>query len=232
MVMVLIGMLVVKKTMATSPMLQPILFLFVAIELGLVGFVIYNNVSGGGAGGSRLENYIRREEAKGFIAGKALSGKKILLVLNEGSGESKTIKDGLLKGLKANGCEVTIAEIKNNAPDGDIQIITHKEIDAVLVNHKDATLIAFYDTFPADFSRLSTSGKKEVQYLLFNSGSAEMKQLAKEIKNDKIAGLIVPRNDAKVKPSDPVEKDLQQAFDKRYILINKGNADANGEYFK
>ena len=223
MVLVLIGMLVIKKTMSTSPMLQPILFLCLAIEFGLVGFVVLKSCGGKS---NRLDNYIRREETKGFVAGKALSGKKVLLILTEGASESKVIKEGLIKGLKDNGCEVTVAEVKNNAPEGDIQIITHKDIDPLLAANADATLIAFYDTLPADYARMSTAGKKEVKYFLFNSGSADYKHIAKDIKGDKIVGIIIPNSKSKVKPSDPVERNLQEAFDKRYILVTKKNLDA------
>ena len=52
MILVLIGMLVVKKTMASSPMLQPMLFLCVALELGLVISVFYKQLSGGGSSGA------------------------------------------------------------------------------------------------------------------------------------------------------------------------------------
>ena len=231
MVMVLIAMLVVKKTMATSPMLQPVLFLCVAIELGLVGFVVYKNVSGSGNTG-RLANYIRREEAKGFAAGKALSGKKILLIMNEGAAESKVNKEGLFKGLKDNGCEIVVAEIKNTAPEGDIMVITYKDVDKVLANHQDAKIIAFYDTFPADYHRISTNGKKDVQYFLFSNGSADMKNIGKDIKDKKIIGIVVPRSNTKIKPSDPVERNLEQAFEKRYILVTAGNLDANKDLFK
>ena len=54
MILVLIGMLIVRKTMQSSPMLQPILFVCVALELGLVISVFYRTLGGAKSGVHRL----------------------------------------------------------------------------------------------------------------------------------------------------------------------------------
>ena len=94
MVLVLIGMLVVKKTMAASPMLQPVLFVCVALELGLVVFVFYKQLGKSSTGA--LERQFKIYHAKGFVAGEAIKAKasgKVLVVVNSGNyrGEKATV---------------------------------------------------------------------------------------------------------------------------------------------
>ena len=240
MVLVLVGMLVVKKTMANSPMLQPLLFLCVAVELGLVGFVVYSLVGGGGMSSdtkNRIEMQARREESKGFAAAKALpKGKKAALIVNPGNKENMFIKRLKAAFEKEYGGTLEVVELEfENMLDGSDITITAKDVDKVLAKVADAEFILFYDTFPVDYSKLSTKSKADVKYFLFGTGGADGARLAKEIKakNSKISGILLSRRNTKVKHSDPVEKDLQQAFDKRYIIITGANVDANfNEYFK
>ncbi|MBQ6352403.1 MAG: hypothetical protein IJJ28_03955, partial [Lentisphaeria bacterium] len=92
MAIVLIAMLICKKSMATSPMLQPILFLCVALELGGVIYVIYNNVGGGGSK-SIIKGQMAFYHSRGYVAAELLNkkapGKKILLIANPGWETSK-----------------------------------------------------------------------------------------------------------------------------------------------
>lgn len=227
MILLLIGMLVVKKTMASSPMLQPILFLCVALELGLVIFVFYNQLSGGGAATDALEKACRKEAAKAVVAGKKLksaaAGKKALLIMPNGSKESKQ-GQAFIKALTENYGQVTVDEPKAN-PESDIGI-TKKDIDEVLAKHKDAELVIFYNSLPEGYK----AEDKKV-YFLFDRGSGDGKQIKKDIESGKIIGIVLSQDKVTVKASDPVEKDPEEAFKKRYILIDKGNIGANAKYF-
>ena len=240
MILVLVGMLIVKKTMANSPMLQPLLFLCVAIELGLVGYVVYSLVGGGNMSSdtkNRIEMQARREASKGFAVGSMLpKGKKTALIVNPGNKENMFIKRLKEAFEKQYGGTLEIVELEfDNTLDGSDITITAKDVDKALAKVADAEIILFYDTFPADYNRLSTNGKANVKYFLFGTAGADLARVGKEIKakNGKIIGVQLSLRDAKVKHNEPVEKDLKLAFEKRYIIITNANVDAKfNDYFK
>ena len=228
MVLVLIGMLVIKKTMAASPMLQPILFLCVALELGLVVFVFYKQLNPSPSS-TRLEKQKRIYYTKGFIAGKAIkddASGKLVLVLSSGSQEDMSVKE-LIKGLQKSFGGITVAEVANGNSE-EIQEITAAMVNAALKEHADADIIAFMGTLPANYSSLST-GKAKL--FLFDTGSAELKRLKRDVESGKIIGIMWPKSN-QPKPGDDLEKTEQQIFDRRYIIITKGNIGANAEIFK
>lgn len=230
MVFVLIGMLIVKKTMAASPMLQPILFLCLALELGLVVFVFYNQLSGGGKS-SALEKAERREYAKGVKAGEFLkskaSGQKVLVISTANSKTSK-IYQAFIKGIKEKFGDVTEDETKaKDSEGGDDGGVTADDVKEVLDKHADAQVIVFYGAFPGNYEKLDT----KASFFLIDAGAADTAKVKKDIDGGKILGIIIAKSKTGIKPSDPVEKDPAEAFDKRYILVEKSNLPANKDNF-
>ena len=232
MVLVLIGMLIVKKTMAASPMLQPILFLCVALELGLVIFVFYKQLFSDGSSGA-LENAMRKDYAKGAVAGEFLKskagGKKLLIVHTAGVKNDK-MRTALNNALKETYGSLEIDETKDNSSEGDVIPIVAKDVNEVLARHKDADVIAFMGVFPEDFGQLKPGNPKAV-FFLFDSGNADIAKIKKLIESDKVIGVIQPLKGSKVKYSDPVEKKETEAFAKRYILIDKAGLGGAAGYF-
>ena len=231
MILVLVAMLVVKKTMAASPMLQPVLFLCVAVELGLVISVFYNQLSGGGKSGA-LANAERREYAKGFAAGEFLkskaSGKKVLVICSANSKTSK-IYQAMIKGIKEKFGDVIEEETKAKETETGDDGVTVEDIKEVLAKQPNAEVIVFYGTLPANYDKIGT----KAEFFLIDTGAADLQKVKKDIENGKILGTIValPTSKTKLKPSDPVEKDPTEAFKKRYVLVDKSNVAANAEYF-
>ena len=231
MILVLIGMLVCKKTMANSSMLQPVLFLCVALELGLVIFVFYNQLFGGGGSGTIIEKQKRLYRSRGFIAGEFLKGKeggkKLLLINTPGSSDNQ-MAQALIKGFKDQYGEIEVDEIVNTAPEGDIMEITAKDINPVLAKHPGIEVVAYNGTFPGDYGRVNFKGKT----FLFETGGATYAQVEKEIKGGRVLGVIFPKRGVRFKVADPVDKDEKKAFEQRYVLINQENIGSYGEYFK
>lgn len=237
MILVLVAMLIVKKTMAASPMLQPVLFLCVALELGLVISVFYGQLSGGTASGA-LANAERREYAKGFATGEFLKaqagGKKLLLISSSGSKTAKMYQ-AFLKGLKEKYGDAVLEDetkeknVDTGESDGTISVDDIKEVLARPAN-AGVELIVFYGTVPASYNKLDT----KAGMFFVDTGSADLRQVQKDLEGGRVLGVIVamPTSKTNIKPSAPVEKDPVEAFKKRYILVDKANVKANEEYFK
>lgn len=178
-----------------------------------------------------IKNYEKRERAKGFFAGKYLAGnaetkgKKLLIVNSAGSATNRYSKV-LTEALKEQYGSLIEDEVKDNSPEGDFVAPKAKDIEEVLKRHPEAEVVAFKDTLPEDYGRL-----KIKKIFLFNSGSADLRQIQKDIKSGKIAGIIFTIKGVRIKSTDKVESDPEEAFKKRYILIDKSNIDANAGYF-
>ena len=230
MVLVLIGMLVVKKTMAASPMLQPVLFLCVALEMGLDIFVFYNQLFGkSGDGKSRIEKQTRIYYSKGFIAGeelKRVAGGKALIILTGGGQNDPSLQE-LVKGFTtARGGEVVVDEVQNNSGD-DVQEITADMINKVIRKHQGVEVVVLVNTTPEKFGSISL-GKAKL--LMVDSGGAIPKQIKAEL-GKKIIGVIFSKRN-QPKGSEALDKTERAIFDKRFVYVHAGNAAANAEFLK
>lgn len=178
-----------------------------------------------------IKNYERRERAKGFYVGKYLAanaetkGKKLLIVNSAGS-KTNRYSQMLTEALKEQYGSLIEDEVKDNSPEGDFVAPTAKDIEEVLKRHPEAEVVIFKDTLPEDYSRL-----KVKKIFLFNTGSADIRNVKKDIKSGKIIGIIFTQKGVRIKSTDKVESDPEEAFKKRYILIDKSNIDANAGYF-
>lgn len=229
MILVLVGMLVAKNNLANSPMLQPLLFLCVMVELGLVIFVLYDQFGGQGA---IAVNQERRERAKGFAAGRFLAGNaetrgRKLLIINAAGAKGNRYARALGEALRKQYGSLIEDEIRDNSPEGDFAAPRAADIEEVLKRHPEAEVVAFRDTLPEDYAQLNLP-----KIFLFDQGGADPGQIRKDISDGRVVGVVFTRKGVRIKSTDKVEKDPGEAFDKRYILIDKGNLDANAAYFE
>ena len=224
MILLLIGMLVIKKTMASSPMLQPLQFLCVALELGLVIYVFYNQLTGGGAGKDALGRAARREEVKANVVGAYLKGKvggkKTVVLCSFGTKET-TLGKTFLEAFGKSYGEITQVELKENPDEGTGEGVPLKDVEEALKGYEDAEVIVFYGgTVPVKYERLKT----KAVYFFFDQGSGTNQQIRKDIKSGKLIGLLIGKPNPP-KSKAPIEDDDKVAFDNRYIIIDGGNLD-------
>jgi len=179
-----------------------------------------------------IKNYEKRERAKGYAAGKFLAnnadtkGKKLLIINSSGAKDNRYTKM-LNEALKEQYGSLEEDEIRDlSSADGDFVPPKAKDIEEVLARHKDAEVVAFKDTLPEDYARLKIG-----KIFLFNSGSADTKHVMRDIKSGKIVGIIYTIKGVRIKSTDKVESNPEEAFKKRYIIIDKSNVDANADYF-
>ena len=178
-----------------------------------------------------IKNYEKRERAKGFYAGKFLAGNaetkgKKLLIINSAGAKDNRYTQMLNNALKEQFGSLEADEVKDNSPEGDFIAPKAKDIEEVLARHPGVEVVAFKDSLPEDYGRLKIG-----KIFLFNTGSADTKQVMKDIKSGKIVGVIFTIKGVRIKSTDKVESDPEEAFKKRYILIDKSNVDANAAYF-
>ena len=210
-------------------MLQPLLFVCVMVELGLVIYVFHDQFS---RQNSIVVNQERRERAKGFVAGKFLAGgedtkgRKLLIIGGAGSRDNRYAR-ALGEALKDRYGTIVVDEVAENAPDGDFIPPTAKDVEAVLQRHPDAGIVAFRDTLPEDYGQLNID-----RIFLFDRGGADLGQIRKDVAAGRIVGVIFPRKGVRIRSTDKVEKDPEEAFGKRYVLIDRNNLDANAAYFE
>lgn len=232
MVLLLVGMLIIKKTMAASPMLQPILFVCVAIELGLVGFVVWNQFFHKGDS-DRLTNAMKKEYVKGTGIGKFLKekagGRKVVIISASGVKESKTYQE-FVRGIKEAYGDVTEAETKKKDGDGGDgnDAITLDDIKEVVAANSSADIFIFNETLPRDYQDLDT----KASFFVWGGSAENPAQIRADIEGGKIIGVLfaIPGDKSGVKPNDPVEKDPDEAFKKRYVIVDKSNLKDNGGY--
>ena len=198
--------------------------------------MIYRNVSGGSAKESIIKGQMAFYHSRGYIAGEYLAkiapGKKMLLIANPGWDTSRM--DGtLIEALKKNYGEVEIDTIvvPPNAEEQGIMIselMTNKELDAIIDKHPDAGVVAFLYGLPENPQRMKIFTKKDRPVIfLFEMGSAEGKWLTKKLADGTISGLIISKRG--VKHTTPPKRNDKDTFDVRYVLVTHDNIVQNAE---
>ena len=174
---------------------------------------------------SRLEMQKRIYFSKGFVAGKAIKADapgKLLLIIGSGAKYDMLLQE-LIRGLEqTRGGSIVEEEV------GGEEEITADMVNRVISRHPDAGVIAFAGTLPYDYSKLNTGAAK---LFLFDPGAAELRPLKADVESGRIIGIVWSRNNQPRYDEAPRGTD-EQIFDRRYIIITKGNIGANAEIFK
>ncbi len=227
MVVVLIGMLVAKKALATSNLLQPVLFLCVALELGCLIYVFHQRL-GGGSGKSVIEIQKAVNRSKGVAAAEFLKakapGKKVLFVCMPGFKEDQMTM-AMLEGFqKTYGGTVVCETIDGQIPEDVMasDYLTPDKLNPVFDKCADAGLIIFCSgILPQRYNRLKAYGK--APFFLIDTGSADYAAVTRDLKAGKILGTIVAKRNTGLKHNSPVEKKDIDTFNKRFDIDSDGS---------
>ena len=234
MILALIGMIVCSKKQKTNPAMQPVafvLFVVVVINAGL----LLNEMNVFGTRDSLLENEMKFYASQGTKTGTFLKekfpGKKILLIADPGLENNVNVKklaDALRAGYQG---EVVVDTVdlpgnQEEAPMPLYMMMKASDFDATVDKHSDCGIIVTIVGLPADANRLKflkePADKRPVLFLM-GLPSGPVPGLLPALQSDMISGLII--SNPKAVYDVPAPSDPMKAFDIRYVLVDKKNAE-------
>ena len=238
MFLALAGMIVCSKKQKTNPAMQPIAFvLFIVVVIGAIMLLKEMEIFGN-SNSSLLSNELKFYSSQGYKVGKFFSqnnaGKKVLFVVEPELVNSENIKglvEAFSEGYGSNNVVIDTVVLPGNqaeAPMPLYMMMKAKDFDALLEKHPDVQIVVNTIGLPSDLHKMKIwRAKQGARRALFLLGmpSGRIDGLAEAIASGDIAGIVTSNPQAKydVKaPSDP-----EEAFDIRYILINKDNVEQN-----
>ena len=238
MFLALAGMIVCSKKQKTNPAMQPIAFvLFIVVVIGAIMLLKEMEIFGN-SNSSLLSNELKFYSSQGYTVGKFFSqnnaGKKVLFVVEPELVNSENIKglvEAFSEGYGSNNVVIDTIVLPGNqaeAPMPLYMMMKAKDFDALLEKHGDVQIVVNTIGLPNDLQKMKYwKADKATRPALFLLGmpSGRIDGLAEAIAKGDIAGIVTSNPKAKydVKaPSDP-----EEAFDIRYILVNKDNVEAN-----
>jgi len=233
MVLALIGMIVCSKKQKSNPAMQPVafvLFVVVVISAGL----LLNEMNVFGTRDSLLENEMKFYASQGTKTGNFLKqkfpGKKILLIADPGLETNENVKklaDALRAGYDG---EVVVDTVKlpgnkEEAPMPLYMMMKAKDFDATVDNHPDCGIIVTIVGLPSDANNLKfmrlPAGKRPELFLM-GRPSGPIPGLLQALESGLISGLVI--SNPKAVYDVPAPSDPMKAFDIRYVLVDKNNA--------
>ncbi len=244
MVAALIGMIICSKKQKTNPGAQPIAIalLIVVIVSGI--YMLYKNNIFGNSNTVLVKAETHYYASQGYMIGKFIAknipGAKVLLVADEGFENNKretAFSDALKKGM-GNDNVKRVGLVLLNKPKGDVPMIippqmTSKDFDAVLKNSSENVIVSTIG-LPQDAIKMNLwkiSAAKRPKLILAGADPRGSIKLTSAIKKDMISAIVVVSSNAKFDEKG-APSSFEDAFKKRYILINKDNIAENEKLLK
>ena len=238
MFLALAGMIVCSKKQKTNPAMQPIAFvLFIVVVAGAIMLLKEMEIFGN-SNSSLLSNELKFYSSQGYKVGKFFSqtdaGKKVLFVVEPELVNSENIKglvEAFSEGYGSNNVVIDTVVLPGNqaeAPMPLYMMMKAKDFDALLDKHADVQIVVNTIGLPNDLQKMKYwKAKKETRPALFLLGmpSGRIDGLAEAIAKGDIAGVVTSNPQAKYDVKAPGNP--EEAFDIRYILINKDNVEQN-----
>lgn len=247
MVAALIGMIICSKKQKTNPGAQPIAIalLIVVIISGI--YMLYKQNIFGNSNASMIESENRFYASQGYMTGKFIAknipGAKVLLVENEDFGKSKrelAFIDALKEGMGKDSVKAVALTILNppKRPKGMpedmpmmpmMEMTTSKDFDATLSANSDCNVVISVIGLPRDASKMklwSMPEGKRPKLILIGGGMGGSINLDTAIKKGMVSAVVTISPKAKF-DDEGAPSAFEDAFKKRYILIDKSNLKEN-----
>ena len=236
MFLALAGMIVCSKKQKTNPAMQPIAFvLFIVVVIGAIMLLKEMEIFGN-SNSSLLSNELKFYSSQGYKVGKFFAqnnaGKKVLFVVEPELVNSENIKglvEAFSEGYGSNNVVIDTIVLPGNqaeAPMPLYMMMKAKDFDAMVEKHPDVGVIVTTVGLPQDANNLKfmkQPADKRPALFLMGLPSGPVPGIMPAIQSGAIVGLIISSPEAKYDvpaPSDPME-----AFDIRYVLVTKDNAE-------
>ena len=247
MVAALIGMIICSKKQKTNPGAQPvaIALLIVVIISGI--YMLYKNGIFGSSNATMIESENHFYASQGYMVGKFIAknipGAKVLVIENtdfEKNKREQGFLEALKKGMGKNDVKAVALQLLNKPkrPKGMpedmpmmpmMEMMTSKDFDATIAANPSCNVIISVIGLPNDASRMklwSMSKAKRPKLILIGGGMGGSIKLGAAISQGAISAVVTISPKAKF-DDEGAPSDFKEAFDKRYILIDKSNVKAN-----
>ena len=237
----LAGIIVCQKKQKTNPNAQAIAFVFlIVILVGAGGMLYETGIFGGDREMDRIMNneiaYTKaRSKVLADYIGKIWKGQSAVIITEPNIEQNKIAKAGLdamQADLKAAGVNVTAVEALK-IPQGTAEepipmetALSAKIYNDIFNKYKNAGLFVIMSQLPFDSKELKNLAcwkfdPKKTRIVLVNG---EIYNLKAAIAQGLIGAAIAMKNGPDAyDPEKSAPKDVQKAFDTRYILVNTAN---------
>ena len=191
-----------------------------------------------------IQNELHYRGSVCYVLGKEISqnyaGKKVLVILRPLSREGETdrftqaMQDAFNAATEESGCEVTydylkIEELDDEADEEDYyyyeDVVTGEQYNEVLDKHPNAQVVVSFTDLPYDPDEMASMNvwnmdddERPALYLTFG----DINMLGGVIIEKMLKGLVIWRPGVKFS-RETAPSDMQEAFDKRYVLVKEAN---------
>ena len=236
----LIGMIICQKKQKTNPNAQTLAFVFLVVILAGAGTMLYDTFTGGEREMDRIMgNEIAFAKARSKVLsdyiGKTWKGQSAVIITEPNIDQNKIAKAGLdamQESLKAAGVNVSAVEALN-LPQGTAEepvpmevALNAKVYNAIFDKYKSANIFVIMSQLPFEAKELKNLAcwkfdAKKARVILVNG---EIYNLKGAIASGLVGAAIAMKSGPNAyDPEKPAPKDVQQAFDTRFILVTPQN---------
>ena len=247
MVVALVGMIICSKKQKTNPGAQPIaIALLIVVIISGIYMLYKNNIFGSSNTGmieSENHYYASQAYTVGKYIAKNIPGGKVLLIENDGFEKSKretAFISALKEGMGNNNVKVVAITLLNKPkrPKGMpkdmpmmpmMEMMTSKDFDATLSANNSQNVVISLIGLPRDASKMKLwrmPAATRPKLILIGSGMGSSIKLGSAIKKGMISAIVMISKNAKF-DDEGAPSAFEDAFKKRYILIDKANLEAN-----
>jgi len=247
MVAALIGMIICSKKQKTNPGAQPIAIALLIIVIISGIYMLYKQNIFGGSNASMIESENHFYASQGYMVGKFIAknipGAKVLLIENEDFGKSKretAFIAALKEGMGKNNVKAVALTILNppKRPKGMpadmpmmpmMEMMTSKDFDATLSANTDRNVVISVIGLPRDAAKMKLwrmPAAKRPKLILVGGGMGGSIKLGPAIEKGMVSAVVTISPKAKF-DDDGAPSAFEDAFKKRYVLIDKSNLKAN-----
>jgi hypothetical protein len=243
----LIGMIVCSKKQKTNPNAQPIALALLLVVMITGIYMLYKNNIFGSSNSAMIESENRFYSSKAYVIGKFIAKNfpkaKVLLIENEGFEKIQREQDfiaALKEGMDNNNVKAVALELLNKPkrPEGmpadmpmmpTMELMTSKDFDATMNANSSCNVLISIVGLPRDAKKMQLwkmSNATRPKLILINGGIGEAIKLDAAIMQGMVSAVVAISPKAKF-DEEGAPSNFEDAFNKRYILIDKSNVDKN-----
>jgi hypothetical protein len=198
--------------------------------------MLMNKIFGNSNDAGIIKSEHRFYASQGYMVGKFIAknipNAKVLLIENENFKKSKyeqALITALKEGMGNNNVNVVALKILNSDSEMAPSAATSKDFNAVIGSNSSTNVIVSTIGLPRDNGKMKLwkmPKAKRPELILINSSINDLIKLSPAVKKGMVSAVVIINPKAKLVTEDSPSK-LEDAFKKRYILVDKNNLAEN-----